>query len=464
MRRGVRHGAVILAGVLGVALALLRAPAGAQNVDEPGPSEATVPGLVPGLLPVPPRPPAGTAPDTASGPPTASASGAASVSGAGADSVSPVIFPDQSLPLRFSHARHLRLPAAPACTTCHAAARTSRSSLDNLIPDEAACRACHAIDRATLAVPAPPTAPTPAAAMPPAGCVTCHPGYRAGDRLVARVRIPAPNIKFDHQAHAERGIDCARCHGDLTGVDLATRAQLPGMRLCLACHDGRRAPSTCTTCHLADAGGRVRTVYASGPLAPSGALRGDAHGMGFRTGHAAVAQNSADYCGSCHRQRFCVDCHQGVVKPMDFHGGNYVALHAMDARRNSPDCTTCHRQQSFCTGCHARSGVSGDGRGGAAYDSQDPTRRFHPPGWAAADMGGPGHHGFEARRNIRQCASCHREQFCVTCHTAEPGSTSVVSPHPPGWATSARCRALVARNPRVCLRCHVTPDEARCAR
>jgi c(7)-type cytochrome triheme protein len=376
--------------------------------------------------------------------------------GAARPAVSPVIFPEQRIPLRFSHALHLALPGAPACTACHAAATRSMSSLDNLIPTEQACRACHAIDRSQ-------PEKAVAAGAPPARCDACHVGYRPEARVVDRVSIPTPNIKFPHRAHLERGMACTGCHGDLAaeGVALATRAQLPKMATCLGCHDGRRAASTCTTCHLADAGGLVRTLYPSGKLLPSGGLRGDAHDLGFRTAHAAAARNDPGYCASCHQKPFCVDCHDGEIKPMDFHGGNYVALHALDARRNVPDCTACHRLQTFCTGCHARAGVSADGRGSELV-SGEPERRFHPPGWADMTGGGPGHHGFEARRNIVSCVSCHREQFCVTCHTAEPGSMGV-SPHPPGWAASRRCRALLARNPRVCLRCHLTPDELRCA-
>ena len=74
---------------------------------------------------------------------------------------------------------------------------------------------------------------------------------------------------------------------------------------------------------------------------------------------------------------------------------------------------------------------------------------------------GADHHAYQAQRNLRQCASCHREELCLTCHSAQASSYQV-SPHPRGWATSRRCEALAARNPRLCLRCHVDFREVSC--
>lgn len=389
--------------------------------------------------------------------------------------VSPVIYPDQRLPLRFSHVQHLTLDrlgiVAPTCLSCHAAATRSRSSLDNLMPRESACRPCHAIDRGNpgRAVSGPDSgldsgsdSGSGSASRSPSPCVTCHPAYDRERRFVARVHVPAPNIKFDHAGHAARGIGCTTCHGDLVAenVALATRAQLPAMTLCLGCHDGKRASARCTTCHVAGAGGRVETRYSSGILKPSGAIFGDAHDLTFERDHRAAAQNNLAYCESCHQKRECQSCHDGSAKPWGFHPGDYATAHAIDARRNEPDCSGCHRSQTFCTGCHSRSGVSADGRG-SEFSSVDNDRRFHPAGWADATFRGTDHHAIAAQRNIRQCAACHREQFCVSCHSAERGAMQA-NPHPPGWATSRRCRSLRARNFRVCLRCHTSAREARC--
>ncbi len=386
--------------------------------------------------------------------------------------VSDVVFPQQQLPMRFSHVAHIR-DAGAECTDCHEKALESRSSLDNLIPTEEPCRMCHAIDRAVVDKAV-------AQGEAPARCDACHVGFDASNKAVPRVAIPSPNLKFNHKAHADKKIACATCHGDLAAenVALATRAQLPKMGLCLECHDGNRAPSACTTCHLAEAGGFVKTTYDSGMLAPSGALRGDDHDITFRTSHRFAAQNDEGYCESCHRKEFCLDCHNGVVKPMDFHGNDYLTLHTIDARRNNPDCSACHRVATFCVGCHSRSGVVPDDKGGD-FGSRDPelasfTRRFHPEGWVTFNPAlefsrGEDHHSFEAQRNIKQCAACHREDFCTGCHSADLDTTNTMSrapvnPHPNNWVNSGRCEALAKRAGRMCLRCHIERSEVSCDR
>src|SRR5262245_22486839 len=102
--------------------------------------------------------------------------GAVVLAGGESSTQSPVVYPPQRLPIVFSHATHLA--RGTPCEACHAAARTSRSAVDNLIPTEAECRACHAIDR---------TQPTKVA-TPVAACTACHPGYTPG-ATVARTLV-----------------------------------------------------------------------------------------------------------------------------------------------------------------------------------------------------------------------------------------------------------------------------------
>jgi hypothetical protein len=352
------------------------------------------------------------------------------------DAWSPVVYPVQRLPLIFSHAKHAK--RGVPCATCHPQAAPSRSAVDNLLPTEVECRACHPIDRAQP--------DRVVAGAPTAKCADCHPGW-APNKPVERVYIETAQIKFDHSAHAKTA--CSTCHGDLSKVDLATRAHLPTMQSCLSCHRDGSQERRCADCHLAKLGGTIETDTPSGTLVPKHTGLGDAHGPGFAKDHRQEAMQLDATCGACHDRSECVACHQGVVKPLEFHRGNYLLTHAVEARRGTPDCSACHRAQSFCVACHERSGI-----GNRAPGPFVGSGAFHPPSWMNL-------HGREAKRNITTCASCHREDDCATCHSAEPGAMRV-SPHPKDWRGSAKCKALDSKNRRMCLRCHVTREELGC--
>jgi hypothetical protein len=352
------------------------------------------------------------------------------------DDWSPVIYPTQRIPLIFSHAKHARLGVA--CAACHPDAASSRSAVDNLLPMERECRACHPIDRNE------PERVVQGA--PPARCAACHPGFVAG-QPVQRVYLEPALLKFDHAAHAKT--PCAQCHGDLSKVDLATRKHLPTMQSCLACHKDGADARRCADCHLSKIGGLIETEYAHGSLIPKRTGLGDAHGPGFAKDHRQEAMQQGATCGACHDRSECVACHQGVTKPLEFHRGNYLLAHAVEAKRGTPDCSACHRAQSFCVGCHERSGI-----GNRAPGEFTGTGAFHPPSWI--DL-----HARDAKRNIQTCASCHREEDCMQCHSNEPTSMRA-SPHPKGWRGSAKCKSLDSKNRRMCLKCHITPDELGC--
>ena len=369
--------------------------------------------------------------------------------------VSTIVYPPQELPLRFSHSLHLGQLQAD-CEDCHSKIASSASSLDNNLPREESCRSCHEIDRKDYAKNNGP-------GRAPGNCAACHLRFDEQVGRVERVRLPIPNLKFSHQAHLQRKAQCQDCHGDLVreNVGLATRAQLPTMQDCVSCHDGKKASDACISCHISQAGAIVKTEFAGlGSLQPSGVLRGAAHDLNFRQSHKYAAQNDQDFCASFHKKKFCVDCHNGVTKPMDFHAGDYISMHSIDARRNSSDCSSCHRIQTFCQGCHSRMGVAADRK---LLDGMPLPGSYHPPGWVGSGLAGrsPNDHSFEAQRNIKQCASCHRESFCTKCHSNQASSLRI-NPHPRDWRGSRRCEALRKRNYRMCLRCHVEAQGVDC--
>ena len=204
------------------------------------------------------------------------------VAGDGSTAYSPVVYPEQRLPLIFSHQKHLQ--RGTQCVACHVDATTSKSSVDNLIPTEAACRACHPIDR---------TQPDKQA-TPVAECKGCHLNY-SPDRPVQQVYVMTAPIKFDHSAHAKQS--CESCH-PVRNVDLATTRQLPSMDSCLTCHSSD--DRNCTSCHLAAIGGLMQTKFPHGALAPQATNLGDDHGPDFTRDHKQQARRVDATCNACH--------------------------------------------------------------------------------------------------------------------------------------------------------------------
>lgn len=357
------------------------------------------------------------------------------------------IFPPQALPLRFDHRKHVR-EIGMRCTSCHTTATTSEVAADRLLPSATTCDGCHGSDhRVSSAVPLDD---------PRGGCDVCH---TAAGKAVARVVVPAPNLRFSHQAHALRNIGCGQCHGRVGELGLATRDSLPRMAGCVRCHAAigpgqGQAQADCATCHLTRNDGRLVQSFGSGPLVPPRWMRGAEHGPDWIERHRAAAADDSGFCASCHTDRECADCHDGRVRPRSIHPNDFLSMHAIAARQDSPRCTSCHQQATFCADCHRRTGVARDGASG----SRATGGRFHPPAseWTTAPRG-PGHHAWEAMRNLGACVSCHTERDCATCHATKgaPGGQGI-NPHPAGFA--AVCGGAYRRNPRPCLVCHASGD------
>jgi hypothetical protein len=355
------------------------------------------------------------------------------------------VYPAQDIPLRFTHDRHLA--RSMSCEMCHTKAATSRKSSDLLLPTGVSCDECHGKQH-------------PKPADEPAKCELCHTKVDDGTRLTASVRMPRPMLHFNHELHTKRGSACTDCH-DMTHVRLGSVLQLPSEQSCLTCHDGFTATDRCSACHPSGSDGRLmlraQDDRALPALVPHGASSwGAAHSLTFVEDHAAEAKANGKLCGSCHDDAFCIDCHDGPLRPMRIHAGDYLTIHAMDARGAVSDCSSCHRTQTFCQGCHDRLGFNkaDDGEFGVGGALQ-----FHPEGWSGPP-GLPQGHAHAAQRNIGACVSCHTEDTCLACHAttaaALPGLD--VSPHGPGFARSARCDALASHSRRMCLRCHAPGD------
>ena len=355
--------------------------------------------------------------------------------------------------LRFNHRKHVKTLNL-SCKVCHAAAYSSESAADRLLPKPTeTCDNCHDVDHSD---------PTRVRAGKEASgqCSFCHAGASAGEGgQIARVVVPRANLHFAHARHLARNIQCAQCHGQVGELELATRDQLPRMAGCLACHAMSGAAQgdargTCITCHLTQPDGRVQTAYDTGALVPPRWLHEAAHDADWIERHKTVAADDSQFCATCHTSKECTDCHDGRVRPRKVHPNDWLSMHPQAARTDNPHCTSCHAEQTFCADCHRRTGVARDSPSG----NQPTGRRFHPPPaeWTLAPRG-PNHHAWEAMRNLNACVSCHTERDCVTCHATKGLSGGQgIDPHPAGF--DAKCGQALQKNPRPCYVCHQSGD------
>lgn len=350
-------------------------------------------------------------------------------------SASRVVLGSRPAQFFFEHRSH----QMRACLDCHPKAATSRRSAERLLSDSSVCEGCHSIRHAEL----PKRSAT--------GDLSCQGCHRPSQGEAQRT---AGHLHFSHAAHAKIG--CTRCHGPSTEVTL------PKMATCLECHAVNLSGAggrSCTLCHES-ARGRLKTRFAEGLIAPEHALPGVAHDPLFRHSHGAVAGNDPRLCQMCHQPRDCSDCHDGRLRPRAVHPSDWLRAHKVAAHLDANRCATCHRDQSTCATCHQRVGMTSSG----SEASLAQRGRVHPPRSVFIDPPlSSRHHGAEARRNLRSCTSCHRENDCIRCH-ASPSRGGVGSyaggrlkPHPPGFA--GRCRKIFAKNPRSCLTCHRPTDQ-----
>jgi hypothetical protein len=98
-------------------------------------------------------------------------------------------------------------------------------------------------------------------------CMTCHiaiatdkpeikklAAFQARGEDVPWQRVygfePSAHVKFNHAPHIRAGVDCATCHGDMTKQTVAVRAVNQTMGFCITCHEQKKVPIDCITCHF----------------------------------------------------------------------------------------------------------------------------------------------------------------------------------------------------------------------
>lgn len=248
-------------------------------------------------------------------------------------------------------------------------------------------------------------------------CLRCHVN---GDRLEP-VRSLAPDSRVaslvaeregewpEPASHAVEG--WAFEHGEEARAAIETCANCHTRESCQTCHGAETAPA---------AVGRLPGRSPGGPAGVALSVpRPPGHTPGFETEHGTAAASGQLECGACHRETFCVDCHDRPSRP-SFHPVDFVARHGAEAFAEMVECSECHSNEVFCRDCHTQVGIaqSGARRAGAVTTFHDAQ-----PDWLLV-------HGQAARQDLEACASCHQQSTCLRCHSAKSGWR--VSPHGPG--------------------------------
>jgi hypothetical protein len=382
--------------------------------------------------------------------------------------------------LRFSHQEHRadlsRAGDSATCQTCHAVAEPRRR-MSVAGPNPNRCVQCHA-HRSDAHI------------TPTAACRTCHVPFTqvAGISSERIARFPKPAWHEEKEFASTHGKvantqsascaichareTCERCHANAATVSLiaglprdervrsleigrAARYDAPSSHLgrdwrdthganaiqsigsCANCH----TQPSCEKCH-GGGGGTSRTAIAAlpGPGVKTGLgvsplrIVLPLHPANFPARHGATAASGAMNCAQCHAEQVCAGCH-AAQESRRFHNANFVERHAADVFTNAADCQTCHSTQRFCLDCHRRTGIAAGAPMNAAFHNGQAT-------WILS-------HGQAARTGMESCASCHRQNDCVRCHSATGGWG--VNPHRPGFQASA----LGARNSASCRWCHL---------
>jgi hypothetical protein len=106
---------------------------------------------------------------------------------------------------------------------------------------------------------------TPRAGLPPLEtCMLCHKRiittypqikelrehYEAGQPIEwVRVNHLPEFVYFNHEAHIRRGVDCSKCHGDVSAMDRVVPSPELLMGFCVQCHRDENVSHDCLVCH-----------------------------------------------------------------------------------------------------------------------------------------------------------------------------------------------------------------------
>lgn len=282
--------------------------------------------------------------------------------------------------VKFSHALHAEQELE--CAICH-----EPDGAAYTFPTHDQCSVCHDINMDD---------PKPEA------CGFCH--TNEAFELVEWKRPFGEDIKFNHEPHIAKELDCKTCHGNLDAGTLSGGPQKP---FCMDCH-GKTDPklNECSVCHVA-----MNTQAV--PSSRAGVHIAHGEPAAWKRVHGAESKVDPKFCALCHSdQSFCDDCHTTTAP--DSHTASWRRkTHGMQASFDRNNCSVCHEEDS-CLKCHSNT---------------EP--ESHRQAW-----GPPANH---------HCTTCHyppSKTNCVVCHESIEHPSALPSPH----------RVLLY--PAQCAQCH----------
>jgi hypothetical protein len=370
---------------------------------------------------------------------------------------------------RFPH--HLHEKLFPTCTGCHAGITTGLSA--TTFPAPEACAQCHnGIDLKMVSWKGPAYtasnlhfnhvthAKETGASGDTAECLRCHgkgAGLAARPWMVVQRAPPAECINCHaHSAttHLASDARCETCHvplvkavalsdssiasfpmpashKDSTWIASHAPASEGALAQCAMCH----ARESCARCHLNAAtlpaitslGNDARVARIVRGRAPRYPVPASHQSASFAQTHGTLATSPAATCANCHSQSSCQTCHIGTM------GARVIAKLPRPAAGSASGVRLQGAEPSFgepspraqgaappSEGGHlaflaatSRADTGEAGRPFALSDTTRPTRVFvHPPGFARA-------HGPAAASGQLNCAGCHQQRFCTSCHQGE---------------------------------------------
>jgi hypothetical protein len=232
-------------------------------------------------------------------------------------------------------------------------------------------------------------------------------------------------VIFNHPAHVDKQVECAKCHTDLTKSVLPKENK---MKWCMDCHEKTKPSLTeCKVCHT-ELNKETRPKMHNGVRIPH-----DNPQMWTKM-HGQESVKDPEYCLMCHdREASCENCHR--KNPPDSHTVAWRGRsHGMRASWDRSKCAACHEEDS-CIKCHRNTQPSS-----------------HQGGW-----GEPLN---------RHCVNCHYPESttgCAVCHEQAEHPKALPSPHNFGfYGTCNRCHpgGVPYRAPHImntsikCIGCH----------